>query len=92
MKIEKIISVIEKEIAGTSLRDREVQRLVKNELKIEKQGHWFILSLLGVSVKIYTSSKYCFNKVDMLITQSNVYWIAKKNVKARFKIESESGE
>ena len=42
MTIDKIMKEIQEDIKGESLRDREVQRIVKDELCIVKEGHWFV--------------------------------------------------
>ena len=90
MTIDKIMKEIQEDIKGESLRDREVQRIVKDELCIVKEGHWFVISLLGAEVRIYTSSKYFYQTINCLIIESGVYRLAKENVKARFRAKQAS--
>lgn len=83
MTSEKIISTANAYVKGNSLRDREARRLISENLRVEKQGRWYIVSLMDAMQKVYCSSKYC-NAIWFLINESGIYQIAKKNVKERF--------
>lgn len=85
MKIEKIISTANAYVEGNSLRDREVRRLISENLRVEKHGRWYTVYLMDAMQKVYCSAKYCNHAIMFLIDESGIYRIAKKNVKERFK-------
>ena len=72
----------------SSRRDNEALKLLKDNLRIEKIGRWYYLTLFGKSTGIYCSSKYCYRQINFLLSNNKVWELAKKNVKESYKKQS----
>lgn len=68
-----------------SLRDRAARKLISENVRISKRGHYFIVNLFGNELKIHHNCKYISRMVhDFLWRDCDVYGAAKQVVKQYF--------
>ena len=70
-----------------SVRDKMAKDIVMKNLKIEKDGHWYRLHLLGKCESVYcNSSTWRINRtLSKLVWRADVWSIAKEEVKNNYR-------
>ena len=73
---------------GESKRDRRAKRLVMDNLKIEKIGAWYFVTLFDETIKLHVNKKYIGNECHSLILFSDVRGIAGDQIKKEYREEA----
>ena len=74
---------------GDSRRDQRAKVLIMDNLKIEKHGAYYVVTLFDEEVKIHVNKKYIHNDIWRLVLLSGVLGIAKKQIKEEYRREAE---
>ena len=83
---EKIMKEIEGIFEQGSLRDRTALKLVNENLRIEKDGRYYKLSIFGKELKIYCNKKYIANDIHYFIWhKTDVLRMTKNIIKDSFR-------
>ena len=82
----KIMNEIISQIGNNSRRDKVALELATTNVKIEKDGRYYIVKLFDKEVKIACNKKYLYSPIYDLVMGSKIFNMAKKIIKQQFTV------